>query len=285
MILMTTYAVGDIPFKTVYLHGLVRDKQGRKMSKSLGNGIDPVAMITKFGADAVRLSLVMGTTPGQDIRLYEEKIAGHRNFINKVWNICRYVLARVSEPRIVTHAPEPQDIWDSAMLTSLDGVVRATTACIDNYKFSQAAEGLLEFTWHEFADWYIEVAKVKGGKDEMLLYCTRVILSLLHPFTPFVTEVLWKNLHSEQPLIVSSWPEARSAVRAHETGNTENDLREVRVCKDFIVVARQYKAEHAIAPKEFLKVYPREHADILVREKQIVDALARVDIVEGGVIL
>jgi len=203
MILMTTYAVGQIPFHTVYLHGLVRDKEGRKMSKSLGNGIDPVAMIEKYGADAVRLSLVIGTTPGNDIRLFEEKIATYRNFVNKLWNISRYILMTTEVTKETPKATTAADLW---LLRTFDELKISVDEHIANYRFSSAGEELYEFTWHELADWYVEIAKIEGGKDAILRSILKELLALWHPFTPFVTEHIWRHLGERELLITNAWP-------------------------------------------------------------------------------
>ncbi len=228
MIMMTTYALDDVPFKTVYLHGLVRDKQGRKMSKSLGNGIDPLEVIAKYGADAVRLSLIIGGTPGNDVRLYDEKIAGFRNFVNKLWNIGRFVLAQnnsrdpfsVNLQRSYLRSLTLADRW---ILSRLHKVIASVTDDFEHFRFSQAGETLREFTWGDFADWYLEIKKVEGDPHNLLLTTYNLLLKLWHPFTPYVTEVLWKHLHEKQKdtlrakhsgvekrslLIVSEWPKS-----------------------------------------------------------------------------
>ncbi|PJE76061.1 valine--tRNA ligase [Candidatus Uhrbacteria bacterium CG10_big_fil_rev_8_21_14_0_10_48_11] len=204
MILMTTYAVDQIPFRTVYLHGLVRDKLGRKMSKSLGNGIDPVEMIEEYGADAVRLSLVIGTTPGNDIRLYEEKIATYRNFVNKLWNISRYILMSTTPTEV---APTPTTLADEWILYRFDELKREVEDHIKAYRFSAAGEALYDFTWNKLADWYVEFSKIEKNKDAILRHLLKQLLVLWHPFTPFVTEHIWSLLDKKEQLITSPWPD------------------------------------------------------------------------------
>ncbi len=196
MILMTTYNTKQIPFKTVYLHGMVRDKEGRKMSKSLGNGIDPVEMIEKYGTDALRLSLIIGSTPGNDIKMYEEKIEGFRNFINKLWNISRFILTTIDTSRLVEKKPKARTVSDEWILAELDILIRDVTKHMDGFEFSPAGEKLREFTWDKFADWYVEIAKIEQGKDEILLYILQTLLRLWHPFIPFVTERIWGELNT-----------------------------------------------------------------------------------------
>lgn len=208
MILMSTYLVGEIPFKQVYLHGLVRDEQGRKMSKSLGNIINPLDMIKEFGADATRLSLMIGATPGNDMKLSEEKIAGFRNFTNKLWNISRFVFMSVDEVRQIKEMPEPVTAADGWILHRLSEVTKKATEHYEKHEFSAVGELLREFTWSEFADWYVEVAKTQMSPrtQEILLYVLEAILKLWHPFMPFVTEVLYEQFNSEGLLAVAEWP-------------------------------------------------------------------------------
>ena len=205
MILMTTYNTKQIPFKTVYLHGMVRDKEGRKMSKSLGNGIDPVEMIQTYGTDALRLSLIIGSTPGNDIKMYEEKIEGFRNFINKFWNISRFILTTVDTPQLIEKKPKAQTLSDEWILAELDILIHDVTKHMDNFEFSPAGEKLREFTWDKFADWYVEIVKIEQGKNEILLYILQTLLRLWHPFIPFITEKVWGELNTT-PSLTSPLP-------------------------------------------------------------------------------
>ena len=213
MIIMSVYLMKEVPFETVYLHGLVRDKEGRKMSKSLGNGIDPLVMIKKFGADSLRLSLIVGATPGNDIRLYEEKIAGYRNFVNKLWNISRYILMNINSRQPETkQAPVRRlgggrTLADKWILNELNRVIKITTQNIEQFKFSLAGEQLYEFTWSKLADVYLETAKVEGNKQKVLLELLEKLLVLWHPFCPFVTEVIWKQFKNSS-IMGADWPKA-----------------------------------------------------------------------------
>ncbi len=206
MILMSTYTLGEVPFKTVYLHGLVRDEQGRKMSKSLGNVIDPLDVIPKYGTDALRLSLIIGSTPGADLKMSEAKIEGYRNFVNKLYNIARFIFQSVDEVRRVTERPAPQTVADEWILNELDKTILAVSRHIEEYQFSLAGERLRDFTWNTLADWYIEIAKIEGMKDEVLLYILEKVLVLWHPFTPFVTEYLWSYFGEDEFLMTQRWP-------------------------------------------------------------------------------
>ncbi len=216
MILMTGYALDTIPFHTIYLHGTVRDGQGRKMSKSLGNGIDPIDMAQKYGADASRMALIVGNTPGTDSRIDENKIKAYKHFANKLWNIARFVLTATEGYDAATLAsPTPRD---AEILARMEDVVRETTNALDEHKLHLAAEGLYHYLWHEVADTIIEESKaiVNGDDTDMKRsrqYTLRTILErsliLLHPFMPFVTEEIWSLLSSptlQTPLIITSWP-------------------------------------------------------------------------------
>jgi len=230
MIMMSLELTGKIPFDSVYLHGLIRDEKNRKMSKSLGNIIDPLDVIEKYGADALRFSLVVGSTPGQDLALGESKIRGYRNFSNKVWNISRFVITNFENteyppaPRL-RGAGKIQDLnvkfskQDQADLERLDEVVKKVSKMIEEFKFSQAGELLYDYTWHEFADKIIEQEKERlGGEDEKeqeasVLKLTKIlttVLKMLHPYMPYVTEAAWSELPQEikdsKLLISSSWP-------------------------------------------------------------------------------
>lgn len=213
--IMVGYAMtGKAPFATVYLHGLVRDIEGRKMSKSLGNVVDPVDYIEKYGADALRMALVVGTTAGNDSKISEEKVVGYRNFANKVWNIARFVLThslKIKNQKLKIKNKDDQWILDELKKTG-----NLVTQYLGNYRLSLAGEELYDFIWHKFADIYIE--KTKDRRDDAqstLLYVLQESLKLLHPFMPFVTETIWqearkkyekKGLFEEEALISALWP-------------------------------------------------------------------------------
>lgn len=212
MVLFGLYTTKKAPFKDLYFTGLVRDKDGLKMSKSKGNGIDVLHMIDQFGADAVRLSLTIGATPGLDFRLYQEKIQTFRNFTNKLWNIGRYVVQQqsaISNRQSTTKEEnklEPKSDADLWILSRLNETVREVTRLLENYQFSLAGETLRDFTWNEFADWYVEIHKIEKN-TAVLRYVFETILKLWHPFMPFVTEALWKQLDKETLLMIEPWPE------------------------------------------------------------------------------
>jgi valyl-tRNA synthetase len=208
MILMTGYALQEIPFRTVYLTGIIRDAQGRKFSKSLGNGIDPIQMTEKFGADAVRMALVVGNTPGTDSRISEDKIKAYKHFANKLWNIARYVLANTPVKDAPSQRPEAKTQADTDILDRLDKTIASVTENLGRYVIHEAANQVYQFAWHELADVYIEASK-KDPNPEVLLWCLVSTLKLAHPFMPFVTEELWSRMFGENPqnlLMVQKWP-------------------------------------------------------------------------------
>jgi len=223
MILMTEFATNTIPFKTVYLHGLVRDAQGRKMSKSLGNNLDPLDISMKFGADATRMALVVGNTPGTDMRISEDKVKGYKHFANKLWNIARFVLANANEQKIdsKTWPSGPERYQFSAreheLLEECDVLTKEITADIEEYRIYLAAEKIYHYIWHELADKIIEESKpifasnddaAKNSRAILLLLLLIRILKLLHPFMPFITEEIWQSLPQKDAeyLMVAPWP-------------------------------------------------------------------------------
>jgi valyl-tRNA synthetase len=214
MILMSGFHLGQIPFKTVSLHGLVRDGQGRKISKSLGNNIDPLDMGAKYGTDAVRVSLIAGMAPGTDSKISEDKIRGYKHFANKIWNIARFVLENTADVDVESY---PSEISDGQFLVRAEEVTREVTKNIDNFRLDLAADAAYHFVWDIFAAMYVEDAKRiwKEGTEQMILsrkqglYQALVIsLKLLHPFMPFVTEAIWQQLPQKDAdlLMVAKWP-------------------------------------------------------------------------------
>ena len=195
MILMTEFTLGTIPFKTVYLHGLVRDAQGRKMSKSLGNNLDPLDIAAKFGADAARMALIVGNTPGTDMRMSEDKIKGYKHFANKLWNIARYVLSQVDKF-------DKSDKLNKELKEEFDDLAKDVTNDMENFRFYIAAEKIYHYIWHRFADEILEESKKNPELPSTIHYLLENSLKLLHPFMPFITEEIWqelKHLETEFP--------------------------------------------------------------------------------------
>lgn len=272
MILMTTYTLGVVPFETVYLHGLVRDENGKKMSKSLGNVIDPLDMIDRYGTDATRLSLLLGNTPGNDMKLSEEKIAGFRNFTNKLWNISRFILLNIDEPKINVAKPDAKTLADKWILQSLDSIVATVTDSVEKFNFSFAGEKLRDFTWGELADWYLEIAKVEKDKSEILNYILNTILKLWHPFMPYVTESIWGEIYgTENILMVDKWPTAKKV--------KESSIKDFDILKDTIVGIRSLRADYKIEPAKKLNVLisAGEHVKLFEDNKEVVSKLARLE--------
>jgi valyl-tRNA synthetase len=258
MILMTTYTLGVVPFKTVYLHGLVRDEKGKKMSKSLGNIIDPLDMIEKYGTDATRLSLLLGNTPGNDMKLSEEKIAGFRNFTNKLWNISRFIQTQVgSDFKSDVEIPQPKTLHDAWILQEIQDSARTTTFLLEKFGISQAGESLKLTTWDFLADRYLEVVKIEKDKTEMLNYVLNTLLKLWHPFMPFVTETIWQEFYgSDSTLMIQKWP--FDAVKKEEikinfnTEPFEDPRSAVTFVWDIISLALNFRSENKIEPKNLL---------------------------------
>ncbi len=216
MILMSKYCLDEVPFRTVYLHGTVRDGKGQKMSKSLGNGIDPIYIAEKYGADAGRMALVVGTAPGTDSKISEEKIKGYKNFANKIWNITRFILENTKGESIEGGFAERNE-FDEALRAERKAMLEDVTSDMENFRFHLASEKLYHYTWHTLADKILEESKTifeKGGDEEkarrkqFLLHTLDKILKALHPFMPFVTEEIWSMIpgNDKKILMVEKWP-------------------------------------------------------------------------------
>ncbi len=221
---------GQPPFHTVLIHGLVRDNQGRKMSKSLGNGIDPLEMIDKYGCDALRMNMITGNSPGNDMRFYIERCEAMRNFANKLWNASRYVMMNLHDGDDTTaFAPEDLEIADKWVLSKLNTLIAEVTENMEHYELGVAVQKIYDFVWDTYCDWYIELTKARlYSEDErrrqtalqVLVYVLDQTLRLLHPFMPFITEEIWQSLPNRQtPLIVADWPnrDDRLNFKAEET--------------------------------------------------------------------
>jgi valyl-tRNA synthetase len=280
MILMSEYAMGEIPFKKVYLHGLVRDEQGRKMSKSLENVIDPLDVSAKYGTDAVRLSLLIGNTPGNDLKLSEDKIAYFRNFANKLWNIARFMRMQ-GELKAVKARPAPKTLADAWILNRLDEVTAGVTADLENCNFSRPAETLRDFTWNDLADWYLEIAKVEGGKSRILSYLLDRVLRLWHPCVPFVTEEIYQRVFSKGPkdqLMVASWPEATKPSAAERKAAAKT-AQAFAALQELIVAVRNIRAGYKVEPgrKVDATVYAGKGLALIEANEEVVRSLAKVD--------
>lgn len=246
------------PFQQVYIHGLVRDSQGRKMSKSLNNGIDPLEIIEKYGADPLRFSLVTGNSAGNDMRFYWEKVESARNFCNKVYNAARFVLMNIPEEVDLTIREDLLDTADKWILSRLNEVIREVTSNLDSYELNLAAEKVYDFIWSEFCDWYIEMAKPSLYSDNeakkanvcaVLIHVMTNAMKLLHPFMPFITEELYQQLPGhEETIMLSAWPKAEETVLyAQECADMESLMELVRSI-------RNIRAERKVPPAQRISV-------------------------------
>lgn len=264
MIMFGFYKTNTAPFKHLYFTGLVRDKEGQKMSKSKGNGIDVLQMIDRFGTDAVRLSLTLGATPGVDFRLYEEKIETYRNFANKLWNIGRYVGQQETKEG---EQEEPNSDADHWILSRLQQTTSEVTRLLESYQLSLAGEKLRDFTWSEFADWYVEIHKVEKN-DVVLRHVFETLLKLWHPFMPFVTEALWETFGHTNLLMVEPWP-------ASQDSQTDASFQAVI---GLIQEIRSIKAFYRIDPVTKLNLTIQKHSEQTMKNcEPLFKRLARIE--------
>ena len=244
------------PFKTVLIHGLVRDDKGRKMSKSLGNGIDPLEMADKYGADALRFNLITGNSPGNDMRFFVEKCEAMRNFANKIWNASRFVMMNLSIDKV--QLPEKLELEDKWVLSRLNTLIREVTDNLEAYELGVASAKIYDFIWDTYCDWYIELTKTRlNGEDaqakqaaeNVLCYVLLRILELLHPFMPFITEEIWQALpHEGDYLITAKWPEYQDALHFPEAETA------MEAVKDAISAIRARRAEMNVPPSRKAQV-------------------------------
>ena len=244
------------PFKTVFIHGLVRDDKGRKMSKSLGNGIDPLEMADKYGADALRFNLITGNSPGNDMRFFVEKCEAMRNFANKIWNASRFVMMNLSIDKV--QLPEKLELEDKWVLSRLNTLIREVTDNLEAYELGVASAKIYDFIWDTYCDWYIELTKTRlNGEDEsaklaaenVLCYVLLRIMELLHPFMPFITEEIWQALpHEGDYLITAKWPEYQDALHFPEAETA------MEAVKDAISAIRARRAEMNVPPSRKAQV-------------------------------
>lgn len=303
MVLMSTYALGEIPFRDAYIHGMLRNESGKKFSKSDANGIDPLDIIDQYGCDALRLCVLSGNTPGNDSRFTTEKIEGSRNFVNKMWNISRFILmsfgSDVPPPSqgggggVV----EPATVADHWILGRLETVTKQTGKLIEQFDFSLAIETLREFIWSDFADWYLEIAKVqqkdetlKTSTNEILLYVLKQSLISSHPFMPFVTEAIWNTYSSpaggplrreareagwggRDLLMVETWP------NVHGCFNEASEKQFVSL-QELIIAIRNVRSQHKIEPKKHMDVVfvvNESSRDFIKSNREVIAVLSRVN--------
>ena len=247
--------MGETPFKTVYIHGLVRDAQGRKMSKSLGNGIDPLEVIDQYGADALRFTLATGNSPGNDMRFSDERVQASRNFCNKIWNASRFIQMNLTiDKDKAVELPAELALEDKWIISKFNTLVADVTRNIDQYELGLAASKLNDFIWENFCDWYIEIAKTRlqtGDENvqKVLCYVLSGAMQLLHPFMPFITETIWQALpHEGSSVMVSKWPEY------DEKLNFSVEEAQMESLMDAVRAIRNRRAEMNVPPSKKAKV-------------------------------
>ena len=275
--------MGQVPFHTVLIHGLVRDAQGRKMSKSLGNGIDPLLVIDQYGADALRFTLATGNAPGNDMRFSDEKVKASRNFANKLWNAARFVLMYLGNDYSYPGLPKDLAIEDKWILSKVNTLAKEVTDNLERFELGIAVAKLYDFIWDVFCDWYIEIAKIRlqsgAGADTakaVLVYVLTDILKLLHPFMPFITEEIYQAIpHDTESIMISKWPECDPTLSfADEEAQMEKIM-------DAIRAIRNRRAEMNIPPSKKSKVYVETaFADVFAVGSEFIKRLAYASDVE-----
>lgn len=275
--------MGQVPFHTVLIHGLVRDAQGRKMSKSLGNGIDPLLVIDQYGADALRFTLATGNAPGNDMRFSDEKVKASRNFANKLWNAARFVLMYLGNDYSYPGLPKDLAIEDKWILSKVNTLAKEVTDNLERFELGIAVAKLYDFIWDVFCDWYIEIAKIRlqsgEGSDTakaVLVYVLTDILKLLHPFMPFITEEIYQAIpHDTESIMISKWPEYDPTLSfADEEAQMEKIM-------DAIRAIRNRRAEMNIPPSKKSKVYVETaFADVFAVGSEFIKRLAYASDVE-----
>ena len=266
--------MGEKPFRTVLFHGLVRDAQGRKMSKSLGNGIDPLEIIEKYGADALRLTLIMGNAPGNDMRFYMERVEANRNFANKVWNASRFICMNMEGKENIADGRnhlQPADKW---ILSRLNNVIREVTDNMESFELGIAVQKVYDFIWDEFCDWYIEMVKPRlyatddADSQNAALWTLRTALidalKLLHPYMPFVTEEIFGAIQSEEEsIMISSWPVYR------EDRHFEQEEKEIEILKEAVRGVRGVRIQMNVPAAK------KAHIFVVSEKEEIRDAFER----------
>ena len=275
--------MGQVPFHTVLIHGLVRDAQGRKMSKSLGNGIDPLLVIDQYGADALRFTLATGNAPGNDMRFSDEKVKASRNFANKLWNAARFVLMYLGNDYSYPGLPKDLAIEDKWILSKVNTLAKEVTDNLERFELGIAVAKLYDFIWDVFCDWYIEIAKIRLHSGEgadtakaVLVYVLTDILKLLHPFMPFITEEIYQAIpHDTESIMISKWPEYDPTLSfADEEAQMEKIM-------DAIRAIRNRRAEMNIPPSKKSKVYVETaFSDVFAVGSEFIKRLAYASDVE-----
>ena len=286
MIFSALEHTGQVPFKQVLIHGLVRDEQGRKMSKSLGNGIDPLQVIDQYGADALRLTLVTGNSPGNDMRYSDDKIKASRNFANKLWNATRYILMNLGEEITKPELPEKLETEDKWVLSKLNTLIREATDNLERFELGMAVQKIHDFIWDILCDWYIEITKPRMaqggasalGAQKVLSYVMANSLKLLHPFMPYITEELWQAVpHDSEFIMTASWPVADPAL------DFAQEEQEFEMVMEVIRGIRNARAEKNIPFSKKAKVYiATAQPEVFAKSTAFLEKLASASEVEVG---
>jgi len=288
---------GDVPFSTIYLHGLIRDEHGQKMSKTKGNVIDPLIVMDELGTDALRFTLLVGSTPGSDMNLSVKKVEANRNFANKVWNAGRFVIGALEQAPVLPQSKPEWTLADSWIWARLQALIRAVERLFSSYQYGEAGRQIYDFFWSEFADWYLEIAKLQTAESGDRAFYTastlaRVLdacLRMLHPFVPFVTEELWGHLKRaaqarsasfspsqgwEEALIVARWPETRSI-----EGWEEQKVAEFNLVQEVVRAIRNLRAEKKVTPGRRIPaiLVCGEHLAVIQAQQNTISALAYLD--------
>jgi valyl-tRNA synthetase len=285
MMMMGLRFMGDVPFKEVYIHALVRDFKGQKMSKSRGNVIDPLVMMERYGTDAFRFTLAALAAQGRDIILAEERIEGYRHFANKIWNASRFCLMNLKGWRPSSKRLTPRTLPDRWVLDRLNQVIREETEALETYRFNDAAQSIYQFVWHQFCDWYLEMIKptLYGDEEEsevdstraVMSYALEMLLRLLHPFMPFITEEIWQRMPwTDGSIMVIGFP------RPDESLEDAPAVHEMEWVMSAIDAIRNIRGELSILPSKHLPaiVVPNgsDGLEALKRNRILIETLARV---------
>ena len=286
MIFSACEQMGQVPFDTVFIHGIVRDELGRKMSKSLGNGIDPLLVIDKYGADALRFTLATGNSPGNDMRYSDKKVEASRNFANKIWNAARFILMNLDENEPAPHIPADLALEDKWILSQFNALAKEVTENLDKFELGIAVQKLYDFIWDLFCDWFIELAKIrlqKGGDEAetakaVLVYVMSETLKLLHPFMPFITEEIWQTLpHDGETIMKSAWPTFDDSLVFTK------EEEQMNMIMDAIRAIRNRRAEMNVPPSRKAHVYvATEKKDIFEKAVVFMQRLASASDVTIG---
>ena len=288
MMMMGLHFMGDIPFRDVYIHALVKDDQGQKMSKSKGNIIDPLVVLDSFGTDSFRFTLSVLAAQGRDIRISEERIAGYRNFMNKIWNAARFSLMNLKDCKSPSINADALTLADTWIMSRIGVVADEISSHIDDYKFNDAASITYQFVWHEFCDWYLEMVKLElYSKDQKRIEVAQSVmqtvlsgvLRLLHPFVPFITEEIWQRMpHTEGSIMIAQFPQGTDFIYDEES------IKEMDLIKEVITGVRNIRGEMNIPPKKDVKIIidvkRKKEEEIFKNNLSYITNLAKVESVE-----